>query len=329
MKSWLNRCRRALLLLVLVFPVTAYAAWYSESQDIMGTRVSVELWCDDKVQADRSIGLVMAEMHRIDRQLSPYKETSELSRVNREASDRAVPISEELYLLLRRSLHYSQISEGAFDISFASVGRFYDYREQRQPDLNTIKSHLPAVDYRAIEIDLDSRSVRFLHPSLQIDLGGIAKGYAVDRGIEILQHQGILSAIVSAGGDSRILGDRGGRPWVLGIRHPRRKQEYAVKIPLADTALSTSGDYERFFMADDKRVHHIINPVTGQSAGGIQSVSVLAQKGIDSDALSTTMFVLGIERGLALVNRLQGVDAIIIDGEGKLHYSADLLRQAP
>lgn len=313
------------VLWVLLFPVSGSADWYQQSQDIMGTRISVEVWSEDKALADRSMDSVMAEMHRIDRQLSPYKADSELSLVNDRAADEAVVVSDEMLMLLERSLYYSRISDGAFDISFASVGRFYDYREGRQPDQETLESHLPAIDYRAIELNTEAKSVRFLHPLLKIDLGGIAKGYAVDRGIEILQRQGIVSAIVTAGGDSKILGDRGGRPWVLGIRHPRQEQSYAVKIPLFDTALSTSGDYERFFMEEGHRIHHIVNPATGRSASGIQSVSILAPEGIDSDALSTTLFVLGIKKGLALVNSLEGIDAIIIDSEGKLHYSAELL----
>lgn len=314
-----------IILLVFLLPIGVNADWYRDSQDIMGTRISVELWSDDSGNAEKAINQVMEEMHRIDRQLSPYKEQSELSLVNNQAAGKAVKVSEEMYLLLERSLYYSRVSEGAFDISFASVGRFYDYREGRRPDRETLESHLPAINYRAIEISADTKSVRFLHPLLKIDLGGIAKGYAVDRGIEILQQQGVVSAIVTAGGDSRILGDRGGRPWVLGIRHPRQDESYAVKIPLENVALSTSGDYERFFMEEGQRIHHIVNPVTGQSSKGIQSVSVLASRGIDSDALSTTLFVLGIKKGLALVNSLEGIDAIIIDGDGKLHYSDELL----
>ena len=177
----------------------------------------------------------------------------------------------------------------------------------------------------AILLDVDERSIAYRKPGLQVDLGGIAKGFAVDRGIALLRTHGIQSAVISAGGDSRILGDLGDRPRTIGIRHPRRQDEFVVLIPLADTAISTSGDYERFFMKDGVRFHHILDPGTGRSAQGVQSASVLAAHAIDSDALSTTVFVLGVAAGLELVNRLPGVDAIIIDGDGKLHYSADLL----
>lgn len=315
--------RFVVCLLVLV-PPFSHAQWYNQSQDIMGTRITVELWSEDQQKAEQAIESVMHEMRQIDARLSPYKENSDLSKLNRQAAKSAVPLSDELFLLLNKALDYSRLSDGAFDISFASVGQFYDYREQQQPQQKTLQTHLPAIDYRSIVIDSEKRTVRFLHPLLKIDLGGIAKGYAVDRGIELLKQQGIVSAIVMAGGDSKILGDRGNQPWLLGIRHPRSEGKLAVKLPLTDTAFSTSGDYERYFLDGDKRIHHIINPSTGKSATGIQSVSVIAPDGIDSDALSTTVFVLGIEKGLALVNQLEGIDAIIIDGEGKLHYSANL-----
>ncbi|MDX1734769.1 MAG: FAD:protein FMN transferase, partial [Halioglobus sp.] len=186
-------------------------------------------------------------------------------------------------------------------------------------------SLLANIDYTAIRLDAQQRRIAFAREGLQIDLGGIAKGYAVDRGIALLAAAGIEAAAISAGGDSRILGDGGERPRNVGIRHPRREGEFAAIIPLADTAISTSGDYERYFEEDGVRYHHILDPATGRSAGEVQSVSVLAPLGIDSDALSTATFVLGVSAGLALINRLEDTEAIIIDGEGKLHYSEGLL----
>jgi thiamine biosynthesis lipoprotein len=141
----------------------------------------------------------------------------------------------------------------------------------------------------------------------------------------LLLKAGISSAIVTAGGDSRIIGERGDRPWYIGIKNPRQQDDNAVMIPLSDTAISTSGDYERFYIEDGVRFHHILSPQTGLPVDSVQSVSIIAPNAVDSDALSTTVFVLGVEKGLALVNGLPGIDAIIIDAAGKLHYSADLL----
>ncbi|MEM1434732.1 MAG: FAD:protein FMN transferase, partial [Pseudomonadota bacterium] len=181
-------------------------------------------------------------------------------------------------------------------------------------------------DYRHIEID--GSRVRYRHPATYVDLGGIAKGFAVDRAIALLEARGITEAAVSAGGDSRILGDRRGQPWVVGVRHPRRAGEYALKLPLADTAVSTSGDYERFFERDGERVHHILDPSSGRSARGALSVTIVGSETLLTDALSTSVFVLGARSGIDLIDRLPGVDAIVIDAEGRVHYSAGLMDPA-
>lgn len=322
---------RLILMLLLLLPLSAAAEWYRESRDMMGTRVSVELWSDDPVQAEAGKAAVFAEMVEVNRLMNPWDPDSELSRLNREAHRKPVPVSEALFDVITRSLHYSRISGGAFDISFASAGQHYDYRAGVAPDSEVLEDAIAKIDYTAIRLDPRERTVFFAVDGLQVDLGGIAKGYAVDRGIDRLIALGIVSAVVSAGGDSRILGNLGDRPRTIGIRHPRKKDDFAVLIPLEDTAISTSGDYERFFIDEQgRRVHHILDPQTGKSSGAVQSASVLARHAVDSDALSTTTFVLGVEKGLALINSLPDIDAIIIDDKGMLHYSEGLLReQAP
>lgn len=301
------------------------AEWLKDQRELMGTQISVELWADDIESGNKAIRRVFDEVLRLDEMMNPWNPKSELSRINREAADQAVVTTPEIIEVVSRALYYSQLSDGAFDISFASVGQHYDYRLGRAPDEKTLLSSKGNIDYTAIRLDPVASTLFFAKPGLQVDLGGIAKGYAVDRGIEILQGAGIVAAVVSAGGDSRILGDLGNRPRVIGIRHPRKKDEYAVVVPLADTAISTSGDYERYFVEEGVRYHHILDPQTGRSAGDVQSASVITARAIDSDALSTTSFVLGVEKGLELINSLPGVDAIFIDGQGKMHYSAELL----
>lgn len=305
---------------------TAHANWLVEKRHLMGTEVSVEFWCDDEEKGQRLLRETFAEIQRLDLMMNPWNPESELARINREAATRRVTTTPEIVAVIERALHYSTISEGAFDISFASVGQHYDYRAETAPDAARIAADKSNINYLAIKLSPRTRQIKFTLPGLQIDLGGIAKGYAVDRALAILQGERITSAVISAGGDSIILGDLGERARTIGIRHPRKANDYAVLIPLADTALSTSGDYERFFIADGIRYHHILDPETGRSAGAVQSASVLAPHAIDSDALSTATFVLGVERGLALINSLQGIDAIIIDGRGRMHYSDGLLR---
>ncbi|NKB99222.1 MAG: FAD:protein FMN transferase [Pseudomonadales bacterium] len=296
--------------------------WHTDTQPIMGTRVHVEILHKDQEYAAATIAAVMAEMHRIDHAFSPYKETSEISRVNRNAGAGWVEISNEMAELLRKSAQISQLTGGAFDITYASIGRYYDYREEKTPDEASIQAAIHAIDYRHVE--LEQNRVRFKHPSVYIDLGGIAKGYAVDRGIQILSERGIAQGSVAAGGDSRILGDRGGQPWTVGVQHPREPDKMAVLLPLIDTAVSTSGDYERYFERDGVRYHHILDPSTGRSADGAWSVTILGDEAMFTDGLSTSVFVLGPEKGMALINRMPGVDAIIIDPAGQMTYSDDL-----
>jgi len=324
-----------MLLRYLVFAATfcvafpAQAQWWNREEAIMGTAVRAEVWHDDRVAGEAAITAVMAEMRRIDAAMSPYKSDSELSRVNRLAAREPVKISRELFELVARSLEVSKLTQGAFDITFSSVGYMYDYRKGVAPSDKEIAKALPGINYRHVLLDAHASTIRFAREGMRIDLGGIAKGYAVDRCVEILKRRGITHALVSAGGDTRVLGDHRGRPWMVAIRDPRRRDGMVAVLPLADTAISTSGDYERYFEAGGKRYHHILNPKTGKSATGVRSVSIIAADATTTDGLSTSVFVMGRERGMALVERLKDVDAIVVDDSGKMYYSSRLQQAAP
>lgn len=314
---------RLALLAVYFVSASATAGWSQQARDIMGTRVSLELWHSQTVVADQCGQRILDEFERLDRQLSVYRSDSEVSTVNSNAAVRPVSISDELLSILRRARDFSELSKGAFDITYASIGYRYNYRDGVKPSDEEIIRGLPHIDYRKVE--LANNTVRFAEQGVRIDLGGIAKGYAVDRAIAIARDCQIKNGIVTAGGDSRIIGDRRGRPWMIGIQHPRDPQKIALKLPLDDTALSTSGDYERFFVSNGERIHHIIDPKTGKSADSSWSASVIGPDAMTTDALSTTLFVMGPEAGMALINNLADVDAIIIDNQGKVHYSAGLM----
>lgn len=298
--------------------------WISREEAIMGTSVRVELWHDDRASGLAAAVAVIEEMHRIDRTMSPYKEDSELSRINREAGERPVAISPEMFRLLHRSLAFSRMSDGAFDITFASVGHLYDYRERRKPSDAELERTLPALNYRHIELNEKRQTIRFADPHVRIDLGGIAKGHAVDNSVHLLKTHGVREAMVSAGGDSRVLGTKRGRPWIVGVRDPRKEGAMVAMIPLIDAAISTSGDYERYFDADGVRHHHILNPTTGRSAEGIRSVTIIGPDATTTEGLSKTVFIKGVQAGLRLINTLPGIDAVIVDDVGRLHYSAGL-----
>jgi FAD:protein FMN transferase len=298
--------------------------WLSRDEVVMGTAIRVELWCEDAARGEAAIDDVMAEMHRIDRTMSPHKPDSELSRINRDAGRAAVPLSNEMFVLLVQAQRFSQLSQGAFDITYAAAGCLYDYREGVAPDAAALARGRAAIGWKQLELDARTRSVRFARPGMRIDLGGFAKGHAVDNAAAILQRHGIRHAHVAAGGDSRVIGDRRGRPWTIGVRDPRAAEGLVALLPLEDTAISTSGDYERFFEKDGVRHHHIVDPATGTSPSSVRSVTVLAADGLTCEALSKTVFVLGAKRGLELIESLEGVDAIVVDAEGQLHYSSGM-----
>ncbi len=311
-------------LVSLMTALPTLAEWHSREEAIMGTLARVELWHDDATTARAALSAVMDEMRRIDASMSPYKPDSELSRINREAAQKPVMVSQEMYDLIARSIEFSKLSGGAFDITFSSVGYLYDYREHVKPTDAQIAKALPGINYRHLQLDPKGRTIHFVRPGVRIDLGGIAKGYAVDNCIAILKGRGITNAIVTAGGDSRLLGDRRGRPWNIGIRDPRRRGDVAAVLPLADVAISTSGDYERFFEEDGVRYHHIINPRTGKSATGVRSVTIIGPDGITTEGLTKSVFVKGPKEGMRLIESLKGVDAIIIDDAGHMLYSPGL-----
>ena len=296
----------------------------------MGTRIAVELWSGDPAAGQAASDAVLAEMRRVDALMSHYKPESQLSQINQRAAREAVRVDPELVALIQRALALSRLTDGAFDITYASVGYLYDYREHVRPTDGQVRDGLGAVNWRHVIVDPGASTVRFAREGVRIDLGGIAKGYAVDRAIGILQSMGVAHASVTAGGDSRIIGDRFGRPWVVGIRHPDDAGRIIARMPIVDAALSTSGDYERYFDEDGLRYHHIIDPKTGRSAGEVRSVTIIGPDATTTDGLSTSVFVLGPERGLELVERIGEVDAVIVRRDGKVLYSSGLAApQAP
>jgi thiamine biosynthesis lipoprotein len=316
-------------LLLVVAPAPARAEWRDRTDAIMGTRIYVEVWSDEAVKGDAAIDAVMADMRRIDELMSHYKPESQLSQINARAAQEPVQVDAELFDLIKLSTHYSVITEGAFDITYASVGHLYDYPHHVKPTEAQIKAALPGVNWRNMLLDPVHHTVRFEHAGMRIDLGGIGKGYAVDRGIAILQARGFQHALVTAGGDSRIIGDRMGRPWVIGIRNPDDKDQVVTRIPIVNSAMSTSGDYERYFDEGGIRYHHIIDPRTGHSASKVRSATILGPTATETDGMSKTAFVLGPEKALEIINRMPQYDAIFVTPEGKVLYSNGLTPPPP
>ena len=308
--------------MLLLKPV--YAEWETEDAILMGTTIRVEIWHQDSEIRQRGIVRVLEEMERINRMMSPYIAESQLSIINEHAHERPVAIDHDLFRLIRKSNEISVLTEGAFDITYASVGHLFNYRKQTKPSDEKIEQAKKFTDFRNLVLDENQRTVSFAKRGVKIDLGGIAKGFAVDQAIEHLHELGIEHALVSAGGDMRLIGDRLGSPWLVGIRNPQKPEETIITLPFQNGALSTSGGYERYFVQDGVTHHHILHPGTGKSARGIRSASVLGNDTMTTDALSTSVFVLGLTKGLELLNDLEGIEGVIIDKDSKLHYSEGL-----
>ncbi len=316
--------RLTIVLLSLIAVSTARADWVRREETIMGTRIYVEAWHEDPVKGEQALDAVMADMRRIDALMSHYKPDSQISLINIHAAVEPVAVDAELFDLIKTSIHFSEVTEGAFDITYASVGYLYDYPRHVRPTDAQIEAALPGINYRNLILDAERHTVKFGRDGMRIDLGGIAKGYACDRGVEILKGFGVAHAIVTAGGDSRILGDRLGKPWNIGIRNPDNKNKVVLTMPLSDVGVSTSGDYERFFDEGGVRYHHIIDPKTGRSPHEVRSVTIIGPTATDTEGWSKGVFIKGPVEGLRLIEQYPQMDAVVVDRNGKVWYTKGL-----
>ena len=271
---------------------------------------------------------MLEEMRHIDESMSTYKPTSEVSQVNAKAADGPMHISKELFDLLVTAKEYSVITDGAFDITYASVGYMYDFRKHMRPNEAQIAKALPAVDYRHVLLDPKNQTVQFSQKGVRIDLGGIAKGYSVDCGIDVLKalgyHARLCLAPAATAASSAIASASPG--WSAFAIRARARAKSSRSIPLVDAAISTSGDYERFFDEDGVRYHHIIDPHTGHSASKVRSATVIGPYATRTDGLSKTAFVLGPEKAMEIYNRIDDIDAIIVKLDGTVIYSKGMQR---
>lgn len=301
--------------------------------DIMGTRFDLELKTSPE-QGKIIFNEIQAQLTSLEEQLSPWIEESDLWIINRSYPNE-VKVAEITYRLIQQSHQISQLTAGAFDISFASVGNLYNYKQGVAPDPLTLNEWRKGVNFNYVEL-LPNRGIKLAHPKTRIDLGGIAKGAALDLSVALLKDRNINSAYISLGGDSYVLGVKtkiqSGResnyPWMLGIRDPRNEQKVVVRIPVQNEAVSTSGDYQRFFIDAEsgQRNHHILFPDKGISVDHLMSVSVFGAQGWKADALSTAVFVMGATKGLQLINDIQGYDAVLVSPDGKVMVSDGLKR---
>jgi thiamine biosynthesis lipoprotein len=306
----------------------------SYTEQIMAAPITVLVTADDGAAA---AGVVFDVFREVDARMSEWKDSSPLSQVNAAAGRAPVAVPDDLRAVVARGLEIGALTEGAFDVTWAALWGLWDFRaaEPSVPDDASIAERVALVDYRRVEVDDESGTVFLPGEGMLIGLGGIAKGYALDEAARTLRARGVEHFLISAGGQMMLGGTREGRPWRVGIRDPRGAvDDYFAHLEGSDVSVSTSGDYERAFVLDGVRYHHVLDPRTGRPARGVRSATIVSADATLADALSTAVIVLGRERGLALVERLEGVEGVVVDDEARVHVSSGLegrvhMRQPP
>ena len=304
-------------------------AWVTYSDPVMATVLTVTV---PEESGSRDHAEAVFEVFReVDREMSEWKEDSPLTAVNRAAGGDPVPVPDELFDLLERSVEIAEVTGGAFDPTWAALWGLWDFRaaEPRVPPEEEVAARAALVDYRRLAIerpeDGGRGTVRLPRPGMALGLGGIAKGYALERSAQVLRGRGLGDFLLVAGGQVLAAGSKGDRPWRVGIRDPRGgPEDLLATLAVRDLSLSTTGDYERYFVQDGVRYHHVLDPRTGWPTRGLRSVTVVAADPVLADALSTALMVMGRDRGLALVEGMEGVEVVLVDGEGELIATAAL-----
>lgn len=297
---------------------------YKRVTKLMGSRFDITVVAEDQKKADEYIDLAIAEITRIENLISSWSSHSQTSEIIRNAGIKPVKADKELYDLIERSLKVSVLTQGVFDISYASMDKIwkFDGSMDKMPSEEEIKESVARVGYKKIILDSEKQTVFLTEKGMKIGFGGIGKGYAADKAKEYLKELGVKAGIINASGDLSTWGKQpDGTAWKVGIKNPIDNDKIISWLAIDNSSIVTSGNYEKFVEFDGKKYTHIINPRTGYPAFGIKSVSVICSSAELSDALATTVFILGVEKGLQLIDELKGVEAIIVDDALKFHFS--------
>ena len=293
----------------------------------MGSRFDITILAKDKTMALAHIDTAVAEITRIENLISDWIPETQVSEINRNAGIAPVKVDRELLELTRRAIHYSKLTDGAFDISFAAADRIwkFDGTMETLPSEETIRESVKKIGYKNIVIDTAQSTIFLKLPGMKIGFGSIGKGYAADKAKELLVSKGVTAGIINASGDMNTWGkDPNGKAWTVGITNPMKKDKILSVFPISDRAVVTSGNYEKFVMIGGKRYAHIIDPRTGWPASGISSVTVFAENAETANGLSTAIVVLGKDAGLKMMEQFPLVRVIIIDDNGKVFHSKNI-----
>lgn len=295
------------------------------SRPLLGTVVTITI-SNDPEKTSGDFDAAFKEIESVQKTFSIYDPASEISLINKNASLHPVRVSDEIFSLIKRSLEVSVRTDGAFDITFASAGKLWDFSQENftPPDDAVIKRLLPLISYKYLRLDND-KTVKFLKSGTKIGLGGIAKGYATGKAVSVLRKRNVKGAIVACAGDIQVIGDNNGQPWRTGIQDPRGNAVIGAIDMMDGEAVSTSGDYERYRIINGRRYHHIINPATGYPAdSGLISVSVFSSDPVLSDVYSTAFFVSGLEKTQHILAAMNDLSAVLIASDMKVYVSMKL-----
>jgi len=321
--------RSIVLLLALLLVATGCnrLKTVQKTEPIMGTDVTITVVARSIEEGEAAIEAGMAELRRLDAMMSLYKNDSEITRVNLAAGKNPVKVSPEMIELVEQAAKISKLSGGVFDVTVGPLVVLWQMRlkEGTVPTDQEIARIRPLVNYRNIVINKNASTLFLKKPGMIMDFGGM-KGYMADRTADIIKKRGINNAVIALAGDIWVLGHReDGKPWRIGVQHPREHDKTLTVLDLSDKYISTSGDYERFVIKGKKRYHHIIDPRTGKPSKGVMSATLIGAKGAFIDPLAKVPFILGPEEGLKIVKKL-GAEAIIVDDQGKV-YMTDGIKQ--
>jgi FAD:protein FMN transferase len=286
---------------------------HRRSQFLMGTLVEISVIEKDEELAITAIQEAFREIRRLENLMSIHIPDSELSKINQAAGKNPVSVSKELITVIQRSLFWSEKTAGAFDITIGPAQELWNFETPSLPSNSSIADAVKKIDFRKIHIE--EQNIFLPEKGMRLNLGAIAKGYAVDKAIDILKKNKIQSALINAGGDLKSLGKRSDQlNWRIGLQHPRNSESLLASFSISGNAVATSGDYQKYFEQNGKRYHHILDPKTGYpAASGSMSATVISSNVMDADALSTAIFVLGSEKGIALLDSLNNVEGLIVD----------------
>jgi len=303
---------------------------FKETRTSLYTLVSITAVTQSEDQARTAISEAYGELERLGRLLNFYADDSELTAINRNAGIKPVRVSPDTLEIIQAAIYAGEQTEGGFDVTVGPIVKLWDFNEETLPDAASIAEQLPFVGYRNIVVDAAASTVFLRKAGVQMDLGGIIKGFAADKAIAVLKKNGIEGGIVAVAGDIRVFGRQpDGRPWRVGVQNPRQKSEDDVllaSLNLEDKGISTSGDYQRYFIRDGVRYHHLLNPKTGFPENLCQSVTIIAPAATLTDPFATGIFVMGPKKGLAVLDRL-GIGGIIVDQNGTVLMTKGLESQ--